>query len=61
MRFKEERDQMERLIDLNVDKRLLLETEKNYKILQEKNKSLLGEVVHLRRDLDSKEVELEKS
>jgi len=52
---------MERLIDLNVDKRLLLETEKNYKILQEKNKSLLGEVVHLRRDLDSKEVELEKS
>ena len=51
-RFKEEREQMEKLLDQNVDKRLLFDAENKQKILTNKNKALFTEVINLRKEVD---------
>jgi hypothetical protein len=59
-RFKEEREQLEKLLDQNVDKRLLFDAEHKQKLLADKNKALFAEVVSLRKEVDRGEAELEK-
>ena len=52
---------MDRMLENNLDKRTVFETENRNKILQEKNKVLLTEVQSLRKDNDHKDNELEKA
>ena len=52
---------MDRVLESNLDKRTVFETENKNKILNEKNKVLLTEVQNLRKDYDHKETELEKA
>ena len=52
---------MDRVLESNLDKRTVFETENKNKILNEKNKVLLTEVQNLRKDYDHKENELEKA
>lgn len=61
MKFKEEREYMEKLIEQNVDKRVIYDLENNNKLLQDKNKTLTTEVVRLRKDMDTRDNELEKA
>ncbi len=61
LKFKEEKEQMERLIETNVDKKMVLDLESKSKLLHEKNKTLFSEVVSLRKDVESKDNELEKT
>lgn len=48
-KLKEERDQIEKMLENNIDKRSLYDMEKKYSIQQEKNKALYIEVVNLRK------------
>ena len=52
---------MERIIESNVDKKTLMEYEGKSKILSEKNRALFTEVIQLRKELESKDNDLEKA
>lgn len=49
------------MLEGNTDKRNVFELENKNKLLLEKNKVYFTEVVHLRKEVDHKENELEKS
>jgi hypothetical protein len=51
---------MERLIETNIDKKAVLEMEKKWKLMQDKNRALITEVGFLRKEVDHKEIEMEK-
>jgi hypothetical protein len=59
--LKAEKDQMEHLLESDGEKRSAYEVEGRCKILQDKNKTLLSEVIALRKELDQKDYEVEKA
>ena len=52
---------MDRLLETNVDKRTVFDIENKFKLLQDKNKIIFTEVINLRKELESKDVEMEKA
>lgn len=45
----------------NIDKRLVYELDNKNKLLQDKNKVIFTEVINLRKDLEHKDSELERT
>lgn len=60
-KLKEEREQIDKIIENNVDKRAIYDLEKKFSLLQEKNRALYAEVINSRKQLESKDAEMEKA
>ena len=58
-KFKEEKDQMEKIIENNIEKKQYIDLENKGRLLQEKNKTLFSEVYKLRKEMQQKDKELE--
>eukprot|EP00347_Sterkiella_histriomuscorum_P003556 403363838 len=59
--LKQEKEQTEKLMGDNIDKRLVYDLEGKNKLLQDKNKVIFTEVINLRKELESKDGDLEKT
>ena len=51
---------LQMLLDRDVDKRAFFDLENNYKLLEDKNRTLMTELVQLRRANDLKEQQMER-
>lgn len=59
-KLKLEQEQINKLVEGDVDKRTVFDIENKCRIIQDKNKTLMTEVINMRKEMDSKEIELEK-
>lgn len=58
--MKFDKEQFEKAVSDNIDRRLVYELESKNKLLTDKNKIIFAEVITLRKDIETKDVELEK-
>ena len=56
-----EKDRLETMIEITDEKKTVFQAEAQNKIMHEKNKTLMAEVISLRRELDHKDYELQKA
>lgn len=58
--MKFDKEQFEKAVSDNIDRRLVYELESKNKLLTDKNKIIFAEVITLRKDIETKDAELEK-
>ena len=58
--MKFDKEQFEKAVSDNIDRRLVYELESKNKLLTDKNKIIFAEVITLRKDIETKDGELEK-
>ena len=56
---KEELKKLQAIVELDVDKRAHFDLQHNYSLLNDKNRTLMTEVMHLRRANDQKDAQVE--
>ena len=56
----EELKRLKMLLDRDVDKRAYFDLENNFKLLEDKNRALMTELIQLRRTNDVKEQQVER-
>jgi hypothetical protein len=59
--MKFDKEQFEKAVSDNIDRRLVYELESKNKLLTDKNKIIFTEVITLRKDIETKDTELEKA
>ncbi|CDW78393.1 kinesin motor domain containing protein [Stylonychia lemnae] len=59
--MKFDKEQFEKAVSDNIDRRLVYELESKNKLLQDKNKIIFTEVITLRKDIETKDTEIEKA